>query len=1146
MIDPERQSFTQRIVEVFLRGNMAIMLILISLLVGVVALYVTPREEEPQIVVPLADVHVSAPGLSAEAVERQIATRLEKLLYQIDGVEYVYSMSKAGGTIVTVRFYVGENRENSLVKIYNKVDSNIDQIPVDITGWVVKPVEIDDVPIVNATLWSDSAEIVDDHGLRRIAEELEIELQSVKNTNKTWVIGGRPRIARVECSPEGLAARQTSPLEVAWALGVSNVNLPAGEFDQSDTSFLVDAGVFIEGVDALRSLVVNVVDGAPVYLRDVAKVLDGPDERSSYSWMGFGPAADVDETRKSGFHPAVHVAVAKKKGTNAVWVADAVMERIEELTPRLSPAGVHIDVTRNYGETANDKVNELVEGLLIAILIVIGLIAVTLGWREAFIVAVAVPITFSLTLIVNYLLGYTINRVTLFALTLALGLVVDDPIVDVENIYRHLKMRKEKPFRAVLTAVNEVRPPIILATLAVIVSFVPLFFITGMMGPYMRPMALNVPLSMLMSLVVAFTITPWMSYHILKRVHSKDDDEEKEWRLEETLIYRVYSKVLSPFLNSRALGLGLLAVTCVLLLFAMWLGALRIVPLKMLPFDNKNEFQIVVDMPEGTTLERTNAAAMAMADYLRTVPEARDFQVYVGEPSAMDFNGMVRHYYLRRGANMADIRVNLLDKDHRVHQSHGIGLRIRDELTAVAAEWGANIKLVEQPPGPPVIATVTAELYGDLHTPYSELQLGAYIVAERLRSEKGVVDIDTSVEDDQTKWVFEVDKAKASLSGVGTEDVALTLRMALGGLPAIRLRDDREVNPLSVVLRLPRVERSSIERLQALYIKGRPGIAKVRVDGGLRAAPTPLVQLGEIGEFRQTIEDKTIYHKNLQRVAYVFAEMAGRAPAEAIVDTIADLRDEDERHFGPYQILAAPADSGEGLAAEYVATLSAKPLAGRTYYNNGSGVPWELPEGVRAVWSGEGEWQITLDVFRDLGIAFGAACLGIYILLVYQTGSYLMPLILMISIPLTMIGIMPGFWLLNVIAGGPIGGYPNSIFLTATAMIGMIALSGIAVRNAILLIEFVHEALKKGEPLRDALLGSGAVRFRPIFLTAGTAMLAAFPITLDPIFSGLAWALIFGLFVSTAFTLLVIPVTYDLVYRNKPGHGLALEDADDE
>jgi multidrug efflux pump subunit AcrB len=1096
-----RTTFTQRIVEVFLKGNLSVLLIVISLMVGAVALLVTPREEEPQIVVPLADIIVQVPGASATEVEKHVATRLEKLLYQIDGVEYVYSMSYPGRAIVTVRFYVGENRENSLIKIYNKIQSNIDSVPLAVSGWVVKPIEIDDVPILNLTLWSDRPDLYDDAALRRIAEELETKLQSVKNTGRVQTIGGRPRAVRVELDPEAMAAHGVTASEIASALQASNVNAAAGEYEQQNSVWRVDAGTWMARSDEVENLMISVRDGRPVYLSSVATVEDGPDEPDSYTWIAFGPAAEGELSKSTDYHPAVHVAVAKKKGTNSVWLAQAVEKRVEELKNDLLPEGVHIRTTRNYGETANDKVNELVEGLAIAIVIVIGLIVLSLGWKEALVVAVAVPIVFALTLLVNYLAGYTINRVTLFALTLSLGLVVD-PVVDVENIYRHFRLRKQKPMQAVLTAVNEVRPPIILATIAVIVSFLPMFFITGMMGPYMRPMALNVPLAMLMSLVVAFTVTPWLSYHVLRprkgaKLHGEDAEE---FVLEKTAMYRAYAATLRPFLESRAMAWGLLAFMAVLLAGAMWLGAARLVPLKMLPFDNKNEFLAVVDMPEGTTLETTDATLRDLAEELRKVPEVKDLSLYSGVASPVDFNGLVRHYYLRQGANVGEIRVNLLHKNDRVQQSHEILLRIRKDLDAVARKHGANLKLVELPPGPPVISTITAEVTGDPDSSYEDLIAGAKRVRERLEREPFIVDVDDTVEADQTKWVFVTDKEKAALSGVSTKQIADAVTTALSGTDATVLHDVREAYPLRVILRMPRTERSSIEDLQSLPVKGQSGT---------------VVPIGALGTWKKELEDKTIYHKNLERVVYVFAEVAGRAPAEAILDIEADR------------------DKPVG------GTL--RPIEKRSFWKNGGGDGWSIPKDIRVNWSGEGEWKITLDVFRDLGIAFAAACLGIYVLLIYQTGSYFMPLILMISIPLTMIGIMPGFWLLNHFGTGPIGGYPNPTYFTATAMIGMIALSGIAVRNAILLIEFVHEALRRGLGLRDALLQSGAVRFRPIFLTAGTAMLAAWPITLDPIFSGLAWALIFGLFVSTAFTLLAIPVVYDLVYRNSPGHGIALE-----
>jgi len=1088
--------FTQRIVSVFLRGNLSILLIILSLAVGIIALLVTPREEEPQIIVPVADVIVQAPGASAEEVEKLIATRLEKLLYQIDGVEYVYSVSKPGMAVVTARFYVGEDREKSLIKLYNKVYSNQDLVPPIVTGWVVKPVEIDDVPIVNLTFASCQ---LDEFALRRIAEEAESRVQSVPNTGRTYIVGGQPRTVLVRLDPGKMAAYGVAVGDIRRALQAMNVSVQAGSFSRENQEYLVTAGEFFRTIDEVRRLIVGVVDNRPVYLTDVAEVSDGPDEPRSYCRLRLGPAAqfskivgsahgmlDAPTTQSlvcAGDFPAVTLAVAKKKGTNAVWVARAVERAVEEMRGTVIPENVQVVITRDYGETANDKVNELVDGLLLAIITVVALLALTLGWREAFIVAVAIPIVYSLTLLVNYLFGYTINRVTLFALILALGLIVDDPIVDVENIYRHLKMRLKPPLDAVLEAVNEVRPPVILATFAVIVSFLPMFFITGMMGPYMRPMAVNVPLAMLMSLVVALTITPWMSYHVLKghavehhTSYSVEGDEEKESDTMIVIMRRIAHRVLLPFLHSPVLRWALLLFILGMMGFCGYLVLAKKVPLKMLPFDNKNEFQVVIDMPEGTSLERTAAAADSIARYLATVPEVVNVTTYVGEPSPTDFNGLIRQYYFRIGPHFADIRVNLAPKKKREMQSHAILLRLRHQIEELAKQSGATVKLVEVPPGPPVTATITAEVYGAPNLPYSALQESAEALRQRLAAKEAVVDTDSTIEANQPKYVFVVDREKAALSGVSVAEIASTLATFLNGdVPSI-LHSPYEVNPLSIKLRLPRADRSSVERLASVYVRGMKG---------------NLVQLGEIGKFQLVTEDQSIYHKNLNRVVYVFAETAGRAPAEVILETQSELK-------------------------------KSPPKAG-----------------THIVWTGEGEWKITVDVFRDLGLAFAAALFGIYILLVYDTGSYLLPVIIMLSIPLTIIGIMPGFWLLNLVSNRPVGGFQNPVFFTATAMIGMIALSGIVVRNSIILIDFIHLRLREGVALWQAIVDSVAVRIRPIFLTAGAAMLGAWPITLDPIFSGLAWSLIFGLFVSTAFTLVVVPVVYWVIYaRSDDKHAL--------
>jgi len=639
------------------------------------------------------------------------------------------------------------------------------------------------------------------------------------------------------------------------------------------------------------------------------------------------------------------------------------------------------------------------------------------------------------------------------------------------------------------------------------------------MGPYMRPMALNVPVAMLMSMAVAFMVTPWLSYHVLRR-RAERTDEPVAAPLEQTVTYRVCAAALGPFIRRRAYFWAFLLGLISLFVIAGSLAALRAVPLKLLPFDNKNELQVLVNPPEGTTLERTDAIVRRLSEVLRRAPEVRDFETYTGLASPMDFNGMVRHYYLRHGPNVAEIRVNLVGKRMREMQSHEIALRLRDQLDAAAKAEGTRIAIVEMPPGPPVLATITAAVYGATGVPYERIRQAAREVEARLAREPGVGDVDSTVEDDNERLVFATDKEKAALSGVATEDIARTVQLALSGLDAARLHVPGEVNPLAIRLRLPRSSRSGEQPLLGIAVKGRPGIAKVRESGGVREAPIPVVRLGELGRFERRPAEKAIYHRDLRRVAYVYAEPVGRAPADVVADVAADL------------------SSGKSAAGEKAGDAKSRPLAGRTYFDSGGGIPWWLPEGTSVSWFDEGELNITLDVFRDLGIAFGVALVGIYLILVYQTRSYAMPFILMISIPLTLIGIMPGFWLLNAITGAPVAGHLNPIFFTATAMIGMIALSGIAVRNAILLIEFLHIRLARGLSLHDAALEAVAVRTRPILLTAGPAMLAAVPIALDPVFSGLAWALIFGLFVSTAFTLLVVPVTYCWVYRNRPGHGL--------
>jgi multidrug efflux pump subunit AcrB len=1127
--------FTDTIVRVFLNSNLSLILILLATILGFAALRLTPREEDPQIVVPLADIYVNFPGHSAAEVEQLIATPLERILYQIDGVEFVYSMSREGQAIVTVRYYVGEDRERSLVKLYKKIDENLDVVPAGVTGWVVKPVEIDDVPVATLTLASESS---DDMTLRRVAEELAQRLAGIEDVSRAYVVGGRPRVVQVLVDPDRMAAYHVSPLELQRAVQVTNVRQTAGEFRTGDRLIRMDAGEPFNDARQLRDLVVGVFDGRPVFLKDVAQIEDGPDESAGYVRHGWGPArgftkdehfpgtvlgelerTDANPAEKGGVRPAVTIAVAKKKGSNAVWVADAVLRQAEALERTIVPGDIELIVTRNYGLTANEKVNGLLEGLAVAILIVVALLTIGLGWREALIVAVAVPVVFGLTLAANLMLGYTINRVTLFALILSLGLLVDDPIVDVENITRHFALRKRATRRIVLEAVAEIRPPLITATLAIIASFLPMFFITGMIGPYMRPMALNVPVTMLMSMVVAFTITPWLAYHGLGRkyraggteIGSHHDPHDLD-AVKKSALYKIFYPLMAPLLGSRLVAWSFLVVMMALTAGAMGLAALRSVPLKMLPFDNKNELLLVLDFDRGTTLERSDAAVRQIEAYLSGVPEVADYTSYVGMSSPMDFNGLVRHYYLRQGDHVADIRINLTGKMNRELQSHAIGLRMRKDLQEIADRHQARMKLVETPPGPPVIASVVAEIYGRPDHRYEDLLLAADTLRSRLTVEPSVVDVDDGRETAQEKLTFVTDTEKAALCGISADEIASTLQAILGGATVGLVRNETERNPLRIQMRVPLHQRTSAADLARVRVKGDKG---------------QFVPLAELGYWNTARVDQMIYHKNLQRVAYVFAETAGRPPADVVVDVLADQAESATTPTGAKQI-------GNG----WMADTAARPVEDRTFLSSGGGIAWGLPPGFTVDFAGEGEWRITLDVFRDLGLAFGAAMVAIYILLVAQMRSFVIPLVVMLAIPLTILGVMPGFWLLNAVSAHHVGGYLDPVYFTATGMIGMIALSGIVTRDSIILVDFIHLSLARGRTLFDAIMESRVVRLRPILLTSAAAMLGAVPIIIDPIFSGLAWTLIFGLFASTLFTLFVIPVAYWLLYANTPGHGM--------
>ncbi|MCP4690956.1 MAG: efflux RND transporter permease subunit, partial [Desulfobacterales bacterium] len=1000
-------------------------------------------------------------------IEKLVASPLERLLWQIDGVEYVYSISRQDMAVVTVRFFVGEDREESLVKLHNKIMMNIDASPPIVRGWVIKPVEIDDVSIVNLTFWSES---LDDHALRRVGEEALARLAEVKNISRVEIIGGREREIRVEPLPERMTGMGVSLLEVRRALSGADASVTAGSFSRFNREITVRGNSFLTSAEEVSALMLGVHQGRPVYVRDIARVIDGPREVESYTRFGYSRTGREARGAEGGpaAHPAVTLALAKKKGTNAVAAAEGILEKLEELKKEVIPSDVRVEVTRNYGRTAEEKVNELLTSLGLAILTVAILLAFTLGPREALIVALAVPVSFCLALFVNYLFGYTINRVTLFALILSLGLVVDDPITNVDNIQRHFRMGKEGRIGATLSAVGEVLPPVLMSTVAIIICFTPLFFITGMMGPYMAPMASNVPITVIFSTFCALTIVPWLARTLLKtdpggkKKGKKGKGEKRGW------IERIYRFMVSPFLNSRWRRYALFAGILVLLVFPLLLVAFRMVPLKMLPFDNKNEFQIVLDMPEGTTLETTNLVAADFEAYLDEVPEVVNFVSFTGVSSPIDFNGMVRHYFLREGGHLADIRVNLLEKDDREMQSHAILLRLRKDLEAIGEKHGAEVKLVEVPPGPPVLATIVTEIRGAPDRTYGQLIQAGERIKEIMEQEPFVVDIDDMAEAGRDRVDFILDKEKAALHGVDAEAVIRTLHIALTGVTPASVHLPGERQPLMVRVVLPREKRSGAAFLSQVPVKTADG---------------HMVPLAELVRVVHAPEDQPIYHKNLERVAYVTADTAGRAPVEAILDMQKRLKENP------------------------------------------------TPPGTRVEWAGEGEWKITIRVFRDMGIAFAAALMGIYILLIIQTNSVFMPALIMMAIPLTLIGVMPGFWLLNLIAGDTVGGFSDPVFFTATGMIGMIALGGIVIRNSLVLIEFIQNASAEGLELKEAILRSGSIRMRPILLTAATTALGAWPITLDPIFSGLAWTLIFGLLASTAFTLVVIPVAYYAFYR---------------
>lgn len=1064
-----------RIAKAFQDSKLTPLLVLVSLFIGIFATAITAREEEPQIVVPMVDIFVPSPGLTPTEVEELVSTPLEKILWEIPGIDDVYTTSKANVAMAILRFKVGQSEEASLVKVYNKINGNLDRLPPGIQPPLVRMKGVDDVPVFALTLHSKQ---YDGFQLRRVAGEVATELKKITDVAETTILGGQRRQVRVELDPDKLQGYALSPLQVFAAIGRDNQGQSVGAFDRGDTNFLVRAGDSFRSKEDVAATVVAVYNGKPIMLSDVARVSDGPEELSTYVLHrnGAGSSADVAHTGPIEEDDATTIAVAKRRGANATALTKRLEERVDELRGHVIVSGVETTITRDYGVSAEDKSDELIFHMGLATLSVVVLIWLFLGIKEAAVVLVAVPVTVALTLFSSYFFGYTLNRVTLFALIFAIGILVDDAIVVVENIHRHFGQKWGHLDVVTPFAVNEVGNPTILATLTVIFALMPLAFVSGMMGPYMSPIPINASAAMLFSLLVAFIVTPWMTKRLIdfsEKLRAKRGltaDAPSHDHDDVGALGRGYRRLLEPMVDRAGLRAIVLAGVVALLVGSMGLFYVRAVKVKMLPHDNKSEFQVIVDTPEGTTLERTAAVTREVAEELAREPTIRDLQLYVGTAGPMNFNGLVRHYFLRRGPNVADIQVNLLDKHARTEKSHDIAKRMRKAIAPIAQRHGAVVSIAEVPPGPPVLATMVAEVYG----PNAEGQVTlANEVRTLFQQSDAIVDVDWYVEDRQPEFALSIDKAKAALSGVSTEHVVQTLGLALHGRAAGLLRTEREREPVEIMVQNRKEDRSSMTRL---------------LDVGVHGAQGNLVPVRELVHQQARSSQSAIFHKNLQRVVYVTGEVGG--PAESPVYAILDVKPKLE---------AMKAPDGEPIRQLF----NGMPASSDAYT-----VKWD------------GEWQITYDVFRDMGVAFAVVLVLMYILVVAWFRSFTTPIIIMLPIPLTLVGILPGHWAMGT-------------YFTATSMIGFIALAGIIVRNSILLVDFIEQEIASGTSLREAVIQAGAVRLRPIFLTGAALVVGGGVILLDPIFGGLAVSLIFGVVVSTLLTLVVIPLIYFMVRKRE-------------
>ncbi len=1060
-MNPNKQhdlGIAGRLAQTFLNSKLTPLIIAASLAIGVFAVAIIPREEEPQILVPMLDIATAMPGASPAEVEERVTLPIENLVHQIPGVEYVYSTSAPGQSLVIVRFLVGTPQEDALIKVYSKLYSNFDRMPPGVTQPLIKARSIDDVPILAMTLWGDH---YDGYQLRAIAAEMQHHVEQVDDVSETNIIGGLPRTMRVVLSTEKLNAYGLSPLAIVGHLQAANASVQAGSIAQNNQEIRVDAGNLFTKREDLEAVVVGVVRGRPVYLRDVAdKIVDGPADPADYVLFG----------NANHQYPAVTLTVSKRKGTNATDISNAVLKRVAEMKGVTIPNDVTVTTTRNYGDTAKHKSDELLEHLLLATLSVTFLVAIFLGWRESGVVLLAIPVTLALTLSIFYFLGYTINRVTLFALIFSIGILVDDAIVVVENMVRHFRL-PENHGRSMSTvaveAVAEVGNPTILATFAVIAAVLPMAFVRGLMGPYMRPIPVGASAAMLFSLMVAFVVSPWAAMRILgKHLEGAKilEPETENWRT------RLYRRIMTPLIQSARTRMLFFAGVIVLLLISVAFVPLGLVRVKMLPFDNKSELQVIINMPDGTPLEETARVAQALGVELARQHDVLNYQTYTGTSGPYNFNGLVRHYYMRHLSNQADIQVNLLPADQRHDQSHVIAKRLRPLLIAIGNQYGARIQVSEVPPGPPVVQTLVAEVYGPDLAGQTQV---ANQIKTIFKNTAGVVDTDWYVEDPQPRLVMRVDEVKAAQHGIAVSDVAHSLALAISGAQVGLLHDQNAREAVPTIVEFDRADRSSEQGLKNIRLPGADGT---------------MVSLGELVIVEHKTIEPSIYHKNMRRVVYVTGDVAGviESPVYAILKMNKDL-----------DHLTLP--------------------AGYTLARYNSTMP-ESTDHYSMKW--DGEWHITIEVFRDMGLAFAAVLILIYVLVVGWFRSFIVPLIIMAPIPLTLVGIMPAHAMMGA-------------FFTATSMIGFIAGAGIIVRNSIILVDFIELRIREGMPLAEAVIDAGATRFRPMLLTAAAVVVGASVILTDPIFQGLALSLIAGAVASTFLSWPTIPVLYFMVNSRK-------------